>query len=153
MKQYLFLFLSVILLSSCSSNEPIFNPETEADIINYIQDNNLNAIKTESGLYYVITKEGTGNKPNSNSDITFSYTGSFLNGTTFTQTDDNGVAVKLSSQIPGLTEGLQLFKEGGEGILLIPSELGFGDGVVLVMEVKLIDIIDNEAEILELRTF
>jgi FKBP-type peptidyl-prolyl cis-trans isomerase len=148
MKQYLFLFLSIVFLSSCSSSEPTFTPETESDIIKYIQDNNLNAAKTESGLYYVIDKEGTGDQPNNDSDVIISYKGILLNGTTFTQTDTDGIAVPLISQIQGLAEGLQLFKEGGEGTLLIPSELGFGDGVVLIMEVKLIDVIDNEADIL-----
>ncbi len=147
MKQYIYLFL-IVFLSSCSSDEPTFTPETEADILKFIKDNNFDAVKTESGLYYVITKEGTGEQPNSNSEVTISYRGSFLNGTTFSQTDVSGVATKLNTLVKGLSEGLQLFKEGGEGIFLIPSELGFDDGVVLIIEVKLIDVIDNEADIL-----
>lgn len=150
MKQYLFLFLSIALFSTCSQDdEPAFTPDTEADIIKYIADNNLNAIKTDSGLYYVILNEGTGDSPGSNSDVNITLKGSFLDGTVFSEDSSDGTAVNLSNQIAGIKEGLQFFKEGGDGILLIPTELGFNDGIALVIEVKLIDVIDNEADILK----
>jgi FKBP-type peptidyl-prolyl cis-trans isomerase FkpA len=53
MKSYLFLFLSIFLFLACSSNDTNFDQQTEADIIQYLQDNNLDATKTDSGLYYV----------------------------------------------------------------------------------------------------
>lgn len=150
MKPYFLLFLSVFLFSSClTEDEPSFTPQTEADILKYIEDNNLNATKTDSGLYYVIDNEGTGESPTSTSDVTISYKASFLDGSIYTQSDSDGNAFQLSEIIAGLSEGIQLFKEGGNGILLIPAELGFGDGVVLIFEITLIDVIDNEADILQ----
>lgn len=151
MKKYIFLFLSAALFSSCfpGEGEEGPQPETEADIIKYITDNNLNASRTRSGLYYVINNEGTGNVPDLSSEVRVNLKGYLLDGTVFRENRAEGVAVSLETQIPGLAEGIQLFKEGGEGILLIPSELGFNDGTVLVIEVKLIEVIDNEADILK----
>lgn len=149
MKKYLFLILSITLFYSCTpESESRLNPELTNDIVKYINDNNLNAIKTDSGLYYVILKEGTGDTPDPDSSVRTKLKGSYLNGNVFSEDGPNGTAVDLALQIPGIVEGLQLFKEGGEGILLIPSELAFNDGFAIVVDVNLIDVIDNEADIL-----
>ncbi len=51
MKSYLPIFLFVFLFASCSSeNKTTFTPQTEADIIKYISNNNLNAEKSSSGV-------------------------------------------------------------------------------------------------------
>ena len=161
MKSHIYLFLSIFLFLACSNNDTNFDQQTEADIIQYLQDNNLDATKTDSGLYYVINNEGTGATPSDSSDVTIVYKGYFLDGTVFSESDSDGVSIWLSEVILGLKEGLQLFKEGGEGILLVPSNLGYGDagrgtipgGTVLVFEIKLVEIIDyeakNEADIIE----
>jgi len=161
MKSHIYLFLSIFLFLACSNNDTNFDQQTEADIIQYLQDNNLDATKTDSGLYYVMNNEGTGATPSGSSDVTIVYKGYFLDGTVFSESDSDGVSIWLSEVILGLKEGLQLFKEGGEGILLVPSNLGYGDagrgtipgGTVLVFEIKLVEIIDyeakNEADIIE----
>lgn len=161
MKSYLYLFFSVFLFVSCSNNDANFDLQTEAEIIQYIQDNNLNATKTDSGLYYVINNEGTGETPSSTSDVTITYKGSFLDGTVFSESNANGIPIWLNGVIEGLREGLQLFKEGGEGILLVPYNLGYGKngqgtipgGAVLIFDIKLIEVIDfetkNEADIIK----
>lgn len=159
MKAYLYLFLSLILFTSCSNDDNDFNPQTEADIIEYINDNNLNATKTDSGLYYLIDNEGTGNTPTENSVVNIDYKLSFLDGTTVEQTESEIIDLKLI--ISGLREGIQLFRKGGEGVLLIPSELAFGlsgnnsgsipGGKVLVFEIKVnvADyLLENETAIL-----
>jgi FKBP-type peptidyl-prolyl cis-trans isomerase len=120
MKTYLFIFLSIFLFSSCS-DEAIVEPETEADILLYIKSKNLNVQKTSSGLYYVINNEGNGNSPTEKSVVNIEYTGTFLDGTFFGQSSSEIIAIE--QVIEGIKEGLQLFKEGGEGILIIPSEL------------------------------
>ena len=48
MKSYLYLFISIFIFSSCSSDDDNFEPQTEADILQYIEENNLNASKTDS---------------------------------------------------------------------------------------------------------
>ena len=151
MKSYLYLFLSIVLFTSCidSENEVIQpEPQTEVDILKYIEDNNLDATKTESGLYYVINSEGEGTKPTSGSDVTVSYKGTFLNGVTFDKSTEAGIEFNLSQVISGWTEGIQLFKEGGEGLLIVPYNLGYGinnyrgipGGSVLVFDINLISV-------------
>jgi len=159
MKPYLYLFFSIFLFTSCSNDDEIVQPETEVDIINYINDKNLNATKTDSGLYYVINNEGVGNQATENSVVNIDYELSFLDGTTIGQSDSE--IIELRQIILGLREGIQLFKEGGEGVLLIPSELAYGltgnntgtipGGKVLVFDIK-VNVADyfleNEAAIL-----
>ncbi len=57
---------------SCSSDDTNFDAQNEADIIKYIADNNLTALRSDSGLYYVINNQGNGAQPNSNSTVTIS---------------------------------------------------------------------------------
>lgn len=148
MKTHLYLFFSVFIFLSCSNNDTDFERQTEEDIIKYIEDNDLNANRTDSGLYYVIDKSGSGTRPTSSSNVTVAYKGYFLDGSVFDQSDASGISFGLNQVISGWTEGIPLFKEGGEGILLVPSNLGYGDngrssipgGAVLLFDIKLIRV-------------
>ena len=147
MKSYLYLILSILVFTSCDK-EANFEPQTEADIIAYIAANDLNATRTSSGLYYVIDNSGSGTRPTSTSNVTVAYKGYFLDGNTFDQSGDAGISFGLNQVIPGWTEGIPLFKEGGEGMLLIPYNLGYGantrngipGGSVLLFDIKLIRV-------------
>ena len=148
MKSYLYLFFSIFIFASCSNKDTDFEPQTETDILKYIEDNNLNATKTDSGLYYVINNEGTGTRPTSSSNVTVAYKGYFLDGNVFDESSSNGISFGLNQVISGWTEGIQLFKEGGDGILLVPYNLGYGangrgsipGGAALIFDVKLISV-------------
>jgi len=149
MKTYLYLIASVFIFTSCSNKtDSNFEPETEADIIQYIEDNNLNAIRSNSGLYYVIQNEGSGARPTSTSNVTVDYKGYFLDGVVFDESDSNGISFGLNQVIQGWTEGITYFREGGNGILLIPYQLGYGEsgrgsipgGSVLIFDIRLIRI-------------
>ncbi len=114
----------------------------------YISDNNLNATATGSGLYYVISTQGTGAQPNSGSTVTVKYKGYLTNGTVFDQTGNSGASFGLGNVIKGWQEGIPLFKKGGKGMLLIPSALGYGDQAqgsipansVLIFDIELMDV-------------
>lgn len=146
MKAYISLFLLIIFIS-CNKDDSN-KAQTEDDIIQYISDHNLDALKSSSGLYYVITKQGEGAKPNSNSNVTVSYKGYFLDGSVFDQSSSQGISFNLQQVISGWTEGITYFNEGGEGVLLIPSNLGYGSkdfngipgGSVLIFDIKLLKV-------------
>jgi FKBP-type peptidyl-prolyl cis-trans isomerase FkpA len=149
MKQSI-LLLCIVLFTSClniDDDDSNFTPETEADITKYIEDNDLNAQRSDSGLYYVINNEGTGDRPTSSSNVTVAYKGYFLNGNVFDQSA-NGISFNLNQVIKGWTEGITYFKEGGDGVLLVPSNLGYGNngsgsipgGSVLIFDVRLISV-------------
>ncbi len=146
-----FLLLSVILITNASCKKNVISQETADDNIikKYISDNGLSATATGSGLYYVITTEGKGVQPNSNSDVIVTYKGYLTNGTVFDQSKAGGFATNLTNVIKGWQEGLPLFKKGGKGKLLIPSALGYGStaqsGIpansVLIFDLELVDVL------------
>lgn len=147
MKSY-FSLLLILLFISCNNEDSTTKIQTEEDILQYIEDHNLVAEKSDSGLYYVIETQGEGVKPNSNSNVTVNYKGYFLNGTVFDQSNSAGISFNLQQVIAGWTEGITYYNEGGEGILLIPSQLGYGSknyngipgGSVLVFDIKLLKV-------------
>jgi len=148
----LFIALFLVLFVSCSDDENCldkdFRAENKNEIIEFIDLNDLDAQASDSGLYYVIDEPGTGTQPTQSSNVTVAYKGTYTNGTVFDQSDENGVSFDLDRVIPGWTEGIQYFKEGGSGLLLIPSHLAYGScdyngipgGSVLIFEVKLISV-------------
>ena len=142
----LFIFQTAIILCGCKK---VDYEVLDNDIIQqYIIDNNLSAQSTGSGLYYVIDVPGTGENPTLSSNVTVAYTGSLTDGSIFDQSSANGITFPLSGVIQGWQEGIPLFKEGGSGILLIPSALGYGSqsvgsipaNSVLIFDVNLIDV-------------
>ncbi|MDP5106740.1 MAG: FKBP-type peptidyl-prolyl cis-trans isomerase [Polaribacter sp.] len=147
MKIYISIFLAIFLFTSCTSDS-ISEPQTEADILQYIKENSLDAKRTDSGLYYVINTQGTGAKPTSTSTVKVAYKGYFLDGKVFDKSNASGISFGLNQVIPGWTEGIQLFNEGGEGVLLIPYNLGYGanqystipGGSVLIFDINLISV-------------
>lgn len=145
----LFLFLLMVgLFTACSKDDP------QETIDKYIADNNLDALSTDDGLYYVIDKEGTGKRPVFNSDVKVHYKGSLTDGSDFDGNQSTPIAdvrpFNLQQVIRGWQLGIPLFKEGGEGLLIIPPDLGYGSNppsgsgipknAVLVFEVKLLDV-------------
>jgi len=147
MKNILVVLAFITTLASCSKDKD-FSDENEKEIIEYIEANNLDATRSESGLYYVITKPGNGIRPNIYSTVTVAYTGYFTDGEIFDSSNDAGISFPLQNVIRGWTEGITYFRKGGEGILLIPSSLGYGSsgkndipgGAVLIFNIKLIGV-------------
>ena len=152
MKNTLFA-LALVLFISCDNEKKTeedidYTAKNEADIQAYVEENNLTAIRSNSGLYYVIEEEGTGTQAVATSNVTVAYKGYFLNGAVFDQSDEDGITFGLNQVIAGWTEGITYFKEGGSGILLVPAHLGYGSrdysgipgGSVLVFEVSLISV-------------
>lgn len=137
----------MFIFNTCNKNVD-YTQLDEDIILQYISDNNLNAEPTGSGLYYVINSTGNGEFPNINSLVTVAYKGTLTDGTTFDQSSSNGITFPLSNVIQGWQEGIPLFSEGGSGILLIPSALGYGsqsvgnipENSVLIFEVTLLNV-------------
>jgi FKBP-type peptidyl-prolyl cis-trans isomerase len=152
--KYTFLAIIVMLFISCNNNDSDeqtqvdYTTKNETEIKAYIAENQLDAIKTDSGLYYVINEEGTGKQPTATSNVTVAYKGYFTDKKVFDQSKDTGISFGLQQVIKGWTQGIPYFKEGGSGILLVPAHLGYGSnyyngipgGSVLIFDVKLISV-------------
>ena len=89
----------------------------------------LKVKRTESGLSYIVTKEGKGEMPKLGSKITLHYDGMLLSDRIFDETKDKlpkTVTLGDEKLMSGWEEGLKYFNEGSEGYLLIPSKLALG---------------------------
>lgn len=104
-----------------------------------------------SGLQYQIIKEGTGPKPELNSNVTTHYHGTTIDGNVFDSSVQRGqpASFPVSGVIKGWTEALQLMPVGSKWRLFIPSELAYGERgagnaigphATLIFEVELLSI-------------
>lgn len=84
--------------------------------------------KTDTGLYYEISEEGTGASPTMEDTVLVHYHGTIPDGTVFDSSVERGEPAEfpMSGVIPGFSGGLQKVKEGGKVKIYIPSELGYG---------------------------
>ena len=148
MKYTLFALIFILFISCAKEKEVDYTAKNEKEIVAYIAKNKLNAQRSASGLYYVINELGTGAQPNANSTVTVAYKGYFTDGSPFDESKPEGISFGLQQVIKGWTEGIPYFKEGGSGVLLVPSNLGYGSegrsgipgGSVLIFDVKLISV-------------
>jgi FKBP-type peptidyl-prolyl cis-trans isomerase FklB len=108
---------------------------------------------TESGLQYIVLKEGTGEKPTTASKVKVHYHGTLIDGTVFDSSVDRGEPTEfgVSQVIKGWTEGLQLMKEGAKYKFFIPSDIAYGANPrpggkikansTLIFDVELLEIV------------
>jgi FKBP-type peptidyl-prolyl cis-trans isomerase FkpA/FKBP-type peptidyl-prolyl cis-trans isomerase FklB len=106
---------------------------------------------TSSGLKYSVVEPGTGKSPKATDSVTVHYSGWLTNGTPFDSSYKRGepASFPLNRVIGGWTEGLQLMKEGGSTVFVIPPDLGYGSrgappvigqNATLVFHVELIKV-------------
>lgn len=141
-----YFLLIPILLVMLSCNKDDSQAEKDDQIIrDYLSENNIDATKHSSGLYYTITKEGSGEHPNTGSEVTVRYRGYLTDGTTFDQTAGSTTATfGLGSLIDGWKIGIPLLKEGGKGTFFIPSVLGYGNQGTSSIPANSVTIFDIE---------
>lgn len=85
--------------------------------------------KSDSGLYYKIIKQGSDKKAGKNDTVRVHYKGALIDGTVFDDSFKRGepATFPVNGVVPGFGEGVQLVGEGGEAILYIPGDLGYGE--------------------------
>ena len=110
-------------------------------------------VTTESGLQYIVLKEGTGPKPAATDKVKLHYHGTLIDGTVFDSSVDKGEPITLGANqfIKGFTEGLLLMPVGSKYKLFIPSDIGYGanprpGGAIkpnsaLIFDVELLEIV------------
>jgi FKBP-type peptidyl-prolyl cis-trans isomerase len=118
------LLLAAILLVAVAGCKKDYDKIDKDRIEEYLKAKGITAQKTDSGVYYVIEKEGTGNKPKDDSEVTVNYKGYLLNDEEFDKGDS--IYFYLNQVIPGWRDGLKEFKEGSSGKIFIPSSLAYG---------------------------
>jgi peptidylprolyl isomerase len=88
------------------------------------------AFTTESGLTYIITKEGDGEQVKAGNEVIVNYTGLLTNGALFDSSlhrnEPFSFPVGAGMVIKGWDEGLQQLKVGDHATLIIPPTIGYG---------------------------
>ena len=118
----------------------------------YLAKNKVTVDPTPSGLYYVQTQEGNGEKPEVGMMAQVHYTGKLLDGTVFDSSIERGEPISfplgVGQVIPGWDEGIMMMSKGEKGVLYIPYYLAYGDRQAgdkitpfsnLMFEVELVD--------------
>ena len=127
-------FLAVVILGCNSNAATLMTPEErliyDVNVIDsYLTENNIEAVKLESGVRYVIKEMGAGPLPTKDNCVRFKYDGYVLYETNFfdsNQTAAGGLKIALKSLISGMQIGLKQMPVGTKGTVFIPSNLGYG---------------------------
>ena len=108
---------------------------------------------TESGLGYIMVKEGSGVQAENGKTVSVHYTGKLTDGTKFDSSLDRNQPIEFvlgqGRVIKGWDEGISYLKVGGKATFIIPSDLAYGErgagGVIppnatLIFDVELVDV-------------
>jgi len=111
-----------------------------------------NLSRSPEGIFYQITKAGSGSAPAVGSTVLVNYTGKLLDGKIFDSSLGRGpftCQVGTGQVIPGWDKTLVTMKKGEKRLIVVPPELAYGargyPGVIppnawLVFEMELVDI-------------
>lgn len=141
------MFFFIVVLFSCSNETAKQNESAVVDkekllqwnkeliaeeherIAEYVNRYQYNMRQTETGLNYLIIKEGNGKQPVFESEVQLDYRLDLLDGTPCYSSDSTGsLHFKLgqSNEPSGLQEGVLKLREGAKAIIIVPSYLAYG---------------------------
>jgi FKBP-type peptidyl-prolyl cis-trans isomerase FkpA len=151
--------LLLIVFASCGSDDPDKIAERDdkkirewlndkgyienVDFVEVVRFNEDTDSFEDTGVYFVGIKAGEGDFPTEKATVNIDYTGTLLNGKEFDSRF--GATLYLPNTIMGFRYGLTKFNIGSEGLLLIPSGLGYGQmgtttvprNSVLIFDIKM----------------
>ena len=128
--------------------------EEQKRIEKYIKDNELTMYRTETGLWYNISKEGLGDQVKKGKYVTLNYSVRLLDETLLYSSDEKGAKEFLVGQggvESGLEEGILMLKKGSKAQFIMPSHLAHGligddnkipSRAVLLYDVEVVKISD-----------
>ena len=131
--------LIAIGISSCKKNDTITRtcpavtiaaPANEIAVLKaYLDSNHIVASQDSRGFFYSIVSPASTDTahPVTCSDVSVTYTGTFLNGTVFDSSGaDRPVSLNLRSTIAGWQEAVPLMKANANMTLYLPPSLAYG---------------------------
>ncbi|WP_298312998.1 FKBP-type peptidyl-prolyl cis-trans isomerase [uncultured Aquimarina sp.] len=146
MKNTFIVFVLSFFFFSCSSDddqgfdpgEPINLEYTQEEkdaelewIENYLLDNDLSALATDSGLHYIVINQGDGLTPVDDDTVIFHFKTSIAEsgevvGESNRENNNFGIASPMGALLEGVREGFKQVNEGSKIMMIVPSYLGYG---------------------------
>ena len=127
MKKIIYLILLILLTSSCKTYSDDDKKNFDTQINSYLKKYKIkNLIRSKSGLYYKIIQEGKGKKIQYSDNVSFSYRGKLLNGTTV-DFQKKPITFAVKDLITGWKEILLNSKAGAKVFMILPPSLGYGE--------------------------
>ena len=101
----------------------------DALVKSYVENNGIMVQPSASGVYYIETKRGRGNKVKKGEKAQIHYVAMFLNDQIFDTTLDTlvGIVIGADQIFPGMEEGLMNMRKGGKATLIIPYNQALGE--------------------------
>lgn len=98
----------------------------------FIEQEKIDVKPTESGMYFITVVPGTGKPVEPGDLVTVNYEGKFLNGKFFDSTIKRNQPFEFvygseMQVIPGLEEAIGRMREGEKAVVILPSELAWGE--------------------------
>ena len=129
MKNIFLIFVSVLLILSCSEDDNSLNNLMESE--DFLKNNlrNPGAFEIEAGLQYEKLKTGgSGISPSLEDVINADFHGTLLDGSVFWSSIENGepLVVTLAQLIPGCQKAISLMEVGDSWKLFIHPDLAYG---------------------------
>jgi FKBP-type peptidyl-prolyl cis-trans isomerase len=122
------LLLALICLAA-----PVLHAQREKlppEDLEFVEKTWPEAKKTNTGIRFIILKEGEGDKPRPGDKVNVLYVGRLLNGKVFDQATEADkpftFRIRRDMVIEGWDQILQLMKKGEKRLVVIPPELGYG---------------------------
>ena len=129
MKNIILIFVSVLLILSCSEDDNSLNNLMESE--DFLNNNlsNPGVFEIEAGLQYEKLKtSGSGISPSLEDVINADFHGTLLDGSVFWSSIENGepLVVTLAQLIPGCQKAISLMEVGDSWKLFIHPDLAYG---------------------------
>jgi FKBP-type peptidyl-prolyl cis-trans isomerase len=123
---YLFFVFSLVLAPALHAQREKLPP----DDLDFVEKKWPQAKKTNSGIRYIIQREGQGASPKPGDTVSVFYSGQLLDGTVFDENHDAehpfSFRIAREQVIEGWDQVLQLMKVGEKRLVIIPPELAYG---------------------------
>jgi FKBP-type peptidyl-prolyl cis-trans isomerase FkpA len=131
---------------SARAKEPELKKKDAQLLKPYLAANGFSAKPNEGGIYFKELSAGNGKTIMIGSQVSVMYTGKYLDGTIFDANtlvpgqDPMPFQLGMTPMVEGFTKGVMMMKEKGKAVIVVPSELGYKDGLTRVFEIEVVEV-------------